>query len=512
MGEPSIVQRLLREKALGRYLDALERGDISTIIRVLEQAERDRVLERMILEVHETCQAEEEFLAMAQEENWMEIDGIHKSRIKGQQDEPAEVELVPEPSAQRKRGKPARRLRVQAAVLLVALVVGGFLLLHNAYPMRMATTSPSSKWCSVEYNHSVASINALTALSPGDVWAIGTPMIGAESVFMHWDGARWDMSNGPILTRVMTGFPGLGEGIATTLASLYALSANNIWSVGAAHMVDQRGGEHTLIEHWDGSQWQFVKSPNKYPSSAGWNDLHIVSASSASDVWAAGFAAPVTLTSANSPFSALMEHWDGQTWSLVSLPDSLGKNFLPLSIAAIAPDDVWLAGDTEESSQKETNHVLHWDGKSWTTVQLPASFGHALYIDAVAGISANNVWAFGGINNAQRHQGEPLIIHWDGNQWTRFPVATVGKEGSSLNSATVVGGANNVWVAGDAGNSTISQPFLEHWNGQSWQQTLLAPGKAPESVTNLAEAGSKVWALRTTDTNPGISTRIETNC
>ena len=70
-----------REKSLARYLSALELGNIVGTISILEQAERNVILERMILDVHETCQVERDFPMMVQEEKLTAIDSIHKSDL-----------------------------------------------------------------------------------------------------------------------------------------------------------------------------------------------------------------------------------------------------------------------------------------------------------------------------------------------------------------------------------------------------------------------------------------------
>jgi hypothetical protein len=44
---------------------------------------------------------------------------------------------------------------------------------------------------------------------------------------------------------------------------------------------------HTLIEHWNGSAWTIVPSPNV---GSGNNSLAAVAARSANDVWAVGYA------------------------------------------------------------------------------------------------------------------------------------------------------------------------------------------------------------------------------
>lgn len=53
-------QRVEREKALYRYTSGLERGDFDAVAAVLEQAEEDEVLERMLLEINAVYRAEME--------------------------------------------------------------------------------------------------------------------------------------------------------------------------------------------------------------------------------------------------------------------------------------------------------------------------------------------------------------------------------------------------------------------------------------------------------------------
>jgi hypothetical protein len=51
-------EQLAREKALFKYTSALERGDFEVVTVVLQQAERDPLLEQMILEINEAYQVE----------------------------------------------------------------------------------------------------------------------------------------------------------------------------------------------------------------------------------------------------------------------------------------------------------------------------------------------------------------------------------------------------------------------------------------------------------------------
>lgn len=58
--QPTHSESLMREKALYRYIDALERGDFEVMARILQQAERDPELEAMIWEVQTAYLIEQE--------------------------------------------------------------------------------------------------------------------------------------------------------------------------------------------------------------------------------------------------------------------------------------------------------------------------------------------------------------------------------------------------------------------------------------------------------------------
>ena len=82
--------------------------------------------------------------------------------------------------------------------------------------------------------------------------------------------------------RVVTS-PNVGA-FLTHLWGAAAVSANDVWAVG--FYVDQVNRQQTLTEHWDGTQWIIVPSPNVGTSH---NVLHKAVALAANDIWAVGF-------------------------------------------------------------------------------------------------------------------------------------------------------------------------------------------------------------------------------
>ena len=60
-----------------------------------------------------------------------------------------------------------------------------------------------------------------------------------------------------------------------------AVSSSDVWAVGSQ-------GSRTLTEHWDGTRWSVVTSPNPLPTTKGNNFLTSVTTVSSGDVWAVG--------------------------------------------------------------------------------------------------------------------------------------------------------------------------------------------------------------------------------
>src|SRR5438132_2657024 len=163
-------------------------------------------------------------------------------------------------------------------------------------------------------------------------------------------------------------------GLYDELDGVTAISANDVWAVG--YITELNGvNTQTLIEHWDGSQWTMVSSPN--PGSVR-DELYGVAAISANDVWAVGD----SFNGGNSNNLTLIEHWDGTSWSVVSSPDPGGDNTLN-GVVALSATNVWAVGSLIE----------HWDGTQWSIVSSPSTG----YLYGVAAVNPNDMWAVGSL-------------------------------------------------------------------------------------------------------------------
>src|SRR5207248_4277012 len=98
-------------------------------------------------------------------------------------------------------------------------------------------------------------LTALSTVSANDVWATGTFNIKgtqiSNALIEHWNGSQWNIVPSPN--------PGTRSYF---LKAVSAVSTNNVWTVGFTSNNKSGASQKTLIEHWDGSQWTIVPSPN----------------------------------------------------------------------------------------------------------------------------------------------------------------------------------------------------------------------------------------------------------
>ena len=88
-----------------------------------------------------------------------------------------------------------------------------------------------------------------------------------------------------------------------TLYGVTALSSSNAWAVGFSF--NGTAGQ-TMIEHWNGSSWRLVASPNPAGSSHD-NNLYGVAATSSTNAWAVGgYRTPSNVG------RTLILHWNGR--------------------------------------------------------------------------------------------------------------------------------------------------------------------------------------------------------
>jgi hypothetical protein len=187
-------------------------------------------------------------------------------------------------------------------------------------------------------------LSGVTTVSSNNAWAVGTAINSSTSLVEHWDGTSWSIVSS-------SAFTGGGGGAAVS-----ADSSNDVWAVGGATTLN-----------WNGTSWIRV-------SAVGTVGLNAVTAISPTNVWAVGI-------QSHRHGIPVIEHWDGTSWSIVSSPNPNPNVTSSLSgVATISANDIWAAGNDAGWFSE------HWDGTSWSIINSPSGgelFGATALSDGI---------------------------------------------------------------------------------------------------------------------------------
>jgi hypothetical protein len=245
-----------------------------------------------------------------------------------------------------------------------------------------------------------AELSGIWGSAAEDVWAVG-------SRIDHFDGRRWSPALSP----------------ERFLRDIHGTGAGNVWAVG-------EGG---LAYVWNGTRWNKESTGTSADLYGVWTY--------GGEVWAVGTGSTVRVR-------------DAKGWRAMTAP---APEVTLTGIWGSGPEDVWVTGS------KSGAVLFHWDGRAWTSVQLPFS---ALY--GISGGSATDLLVV----------GEEGMARYDGSRWATLPSSTPTRflgAWHASDGALVVGAAGHVqrlkkslWSALDQGSRAdfiaVSAPEEDsHW-------------------------------------------------
>jgi len=303
-------------------------------------------------------------------------------------------------------------------------------------------------WTVVRTPNAGPNFNTLFGLAAagGEAWAVGTHLDSAyrnRALVEAWNGHRWSIASVPQ--------PG---SVRDMLWGATALSRDNVWAVG-----DQESGNgifETLAEHWNGHHWSVVRTPD--PGTTG-NHLYAVDAVNRDDVWAVG-----QRLGGGVPDQALVEHWNGARWSVVSLPASVSSNVLLQGVTATRAGQVWVAGEADSPEGGGRPLVEHFAGGRWSVQKLPAvpkgaNWSYLLGIAAGQG----SVWAVGTYIDPATDNNNLLVLRGTGGKWTINDAPAPGGSAGSHILGGITAVAGHLWMAGTYTTATSSRlPYIAH--------------------------------------------------
>jgi hypothetical protein len=319
----------------------------------------------------------------------------------------------------------------------------------------------------------VATFYDVEGTGRGDAWLVGRSSVSGSThgLIQHWDGSGW--------SEYALG----GVDDHASLQSVTVVSRTNAWAVGWDF---DPGDRHYrgLVEHWDGSAWTRQPTPTRGGDvmlfgvaassstraiavgefsksfhhralalrlrNGSWHTMEVpqvgdisllqsVSMGGRRDAWAVGGSVV-----SGGERHVLALHWDGSSWTDAGAPDpGVFRNYLN-GVDAIAPDDVWAVGSSENSDAIRWWNAWHWDGSHWTTYELDDP-DETVDLQAVTHFAPDDVRMVG---IAPFGASSMRAAHWDGGSLSADSVPTLpATRLGHLFGASVIGG--QLWTVGE---------------------------------------------------------------
>jgi hypothetical protein len=321
---------------------------------------------------------------------------------------------------------------------------------------------------------------AVRCTSARNCWAVGDSQKKSGAAVLdqvqHFNGTKWSVTPA-------SSPGGTAPGNLNSLDDVACTSARSCWAAGDYGLQGTGPEPQVLFNqtlHFDGTKWTFVKTPNPAGHSTGdFNALLSVRCTGPNDCWAAGTGGNIIMSTLNIKFRLhnAMLHWNGKKWAQVTVPAPAvtGKSVLNElnTLACTAPKNCWAVGISAKIANLpkgfQHNEALHWTGKKWTFVPTPNPGGKVNDLLGVTCTAPSNCWAVGG---AGSDPGLNEALHWNSKKWSVVHTPNAGGTGmAAINSLSSVRctSPSNCWAVGDSelGNSVDINQIL-HWNGTKW--------------------------------------------
>jgi hypothetical protein len=255
-----------------------------------------------------------------------------------------------------------------------------------------------------------------------------------------------------------------------------AASARDAWSTWVTTASGQ-GSAPTVpqaVERWNGTTWQRITVPASIAPHV--RTAVSVATDSPDDAW---------IFSWKWPAEAL--RYESGRWSLAAIPSWVirpaADKQVSVSSAAFSPKDVWVFSLGIDGHKD--HYAAHYDGKTWSRVTLPAIPGE------VSVVSASDIWALGITGgSADSSWTASGVMHYNGHAWsfTRLLALPVAKGVSVTYANLTATGPGSTWLIRTlTASNGVSTPTVMRLSGTTWT-TVSFPASALGTLIPLATA------------------------
>jgi hypothetical protein len=293
-------------------------------------------------------------------------------------------------------------------------------------------------------------------------------------------------------------------GKLVVMLSVTAVSADDAWASGFA--AGHRGrASRLVIEHWSGHSWRPVTVPGKTLAAfdQGSMAFAIIGASSKRNVWVFN------------QMTGAWLRWNGHRWSEGLVSRLTGRSAIGItSTLVLGADEVWAFGTRVNGHGDAMPFAARFHGRRWKVTPVPRLLN--LLVSAASAVSPRDIWAVIGRGGQAVFPPSPsgaALVHWDGRRWRLMPLpARLAGRGDPTSIAAI--SDRDIWVGGGTQNSKLGlTETAAHWDGKKWQVATL-PAAASRarcvlgSIVPGARAGLEALGLCFVDQSPGLRSRL----
>ena len=230
---------------------------------------------------------------------------------------------------------------------------------------------------------------------------------------------------------------------------------------------DTDGRYKPFVEGWNGNTWSIMSVPNRIGSS--YTSLSGVACPAADSCFAVGY------TLQNTVYKTLVEHWNGRRWSIMTSPTPGGLQFAALNdVSCLTRTNCFAVGNRLGANAPGTL-VEYWNGTTWKVQATPhAAATASTGLSGVSCSSLKQCFAVGYQSNSPVTR--TLIEGWNGNKWSVISSPRPSGANSNALSGVTCASASNCFAVGGHSGRTSSQALVEHWNGNRWK---IQPSPSP---------------------------------
>ena len=317
---------------------------------------------------------------------------------------------------------------------------------------------------------SLSYLNQVSCAGSARCFAVGTSVSRLDdsnnTLVERWTGHSWQTLPSPTPS---------GVNVHATLTNVACFTAN----CTAVGNYDFRtpatpNVAHTrpLVEHWNGAKWTIVATPVPH-NATNWSFTGLTCSDSR-------YCFAVGWYQTSSGKHLLLEHFNGQHWNVVTIPNPRGATFNSVSCA---PNRHCFAVGSLAGAKTKT-FIEGWDQFHWKVIPSPTpTSGKTASLTAVSCRAGNDCTAVGNNHGPSVASFRTLILHWNGTAWKIQPSPSLASpltlnsiSCSSTKSCIAVGSYGGIFPA-----SATAQPLIEQWDGTVWKLVL---GAVPTGATS----------------------------